>query len=95
MEKELIMHLEELARLELSEAERKKIEPQLNEVVEYFNTLNTLDTEGIEPLSHAFKLQNVMRKDECAPSLPSEKILSNTESEDGFFAVPCSVEEEG
>ena len=91
MNNNMILHLEQLARLNLSESERRKILPETEELIEYFNTLSELDTDGTEPLSHTFGLSNVMRSDEVLPSLPAEKITQNAETENGMFTVPISV----
>ena len=92
--KDDITRLEKLARLELSDGEREKLIPEINEVIEYFNALNKLDTDGIEPLGYAPGLTNVMREDEIKPSLSAEEITSNAKTENGFFAVPVSIEGE-
>ena len=55
--------------------------------------LNTLDTDGIEPMSHAFPVRNVFRKDEVVPSVDRELILQNAPAKkDGSFKVPKTVE---
>ncbi len=87
-----IKRLEALAKLELSDAERAKCEREIEEVIEYFNILSALDTEGVEPLAHHFELCSVMRKDEVKPSLSAEEITANANAENGFFITPKAVE---
>ncbi|WP_027094523.1 Asp-tRNA(Asn)/Glu-tRNA(Gln) amidotransferase subunit GatC [Cohnella thermotolerans] len=88
-----VEHVANLARLELSEAEKEQFAGQLNAILEYAEKLNELNTEGIEPTSHVLPLYNVMREDEVRPSLPAEKALSNApEEEDGHFKVPAVLE---
>ena len=59
----------------------------------YIDTLNELDTEGVEPMSHSFPIKNVMREDEVRPSTDRELILSNApKQKDGCFMVPRTVE---
>ena len=41
---------------------------QLEQIVSYMDVLSTLDTEGVEPMSHVFPLKNVMRPDLVVPS---------------------------
>ncbi|MCK4343567.1 MAG: Asp-tRNA(Asn)/Glu-tRNA(Gln) amidotransferase subunit GatC, partial [Phycisphaerae bacterium] len=55
----------------------------------YFRILDPVDTEGVEPLAHALPVTNVLREDEPAGSLGSEKALANApQREQGFFRVP-------
>lgn len=81
-----------LARLKLTDDEKEKFLGQLNQILEYVEKLNELDTEGVEPLSHSMDLINVMRKDIERTSLPREKALENAPSKnDQFFRVPKVV----
>ena len=82
----------QLARLKLKDEEKEKFLGQLNQILEYVEKLNELNTEGIEPLSHSMDLINVMREDIEKPSLPREKALENAPSKDEeFFRVPKVV----
>lgn len=82
-----------LARLKLSEKEIEEMTSQLNEILEYFEKLKELDTEGVEPLSHVLPLKNVYREDRVKPSLSQEDLLSNApEKGHGHFKVPRVIE---
>ena len=88
-------HVARLARLDLSEEERKRFTRQLAALLEYFATLQQLDTEGIEPTSHVIEMANVSREDEARPGLNREAVLAAApEHEDGFFKVPPVIETE-
>jgi aspartyl-tRNA(Asn)/glutamyl-tRNA(Gln) amidotransferase subunit C len=88
-----VEHVANLARLELSDAEKEQFAGQLNAILKYAEKLNQLDTDGIEPTSHVLPLANVMREDTVMPSLPIEKVLLNApEEEDGQFKVPPVLE---
>ncbi|MDR2753968.1 MAG: Asp-tRNA(Asn)/Glu-tRNA(Gln) amidotransferase subunit GatC [Oscillospiraceae bacterium] len=90
---ELVRYLEALARIRLSEAERDAVEGDLQSIISYFDQLNALDTEGVEPLSHSFPAANVMREDVVRPSFSNEEILANApEAQDGCFWVHRAVE---
>lgn len=90
---ELISYLEELARIRLSEEAEQKAKEDLQKILAYIDTLNELDTEGVEPMSHSFPIKNVMREDEVRPSTDRELILSNApKQKDGCFMVPRTVE---
>ena len=87
-----IIHVADLARLEVSDADMETFVEQLGEVLEYVNTLNRVDTEGVEPTSHAISLTNAFREDRTSEHLDREKALRNApEKEDGSFLVPKIV----
>jgi len=82
-----------LARLELSEEEKKTFGSQLDQILTYMEQLNRLDTTGVEPTSHAIAIQNAFREDETKPSFPREEVLGiGPDQEDGYFKVPRIIE---
>jgi aspartyl-tRNA(Asn)/glutamyl-tRNA(Gln) amidotransferase subunit C len=88
-----VEHVANLARLELSDEEKQVFTEQLNGILKYAEQLNSLNTEGIEPTSHAMPLLNVMREDRTHQSLSQEKVFENApEEEDGQFKVPAVLE---
>ncbi len=90
---DLIKYLENLARITLTDEEEKQIGGELQDILTYIDTLNELDTEYVEALSHCQPITNVFRKDEVKPSLNPEEITANApESQDGAFVVPKTVE---
>ncbi len=90
---ETVKRVAELSRIKLDEASTEKMQRELCSVVEYMEILNKLDTTGVESLSHAIELKNVLREDEVKPSYSREDILKNApkHSEDAF-RVPKTVE---
>lgn len=90
---ELVTYLEALGRIKLPEESRAKAQSDLQKILQYIDTLSELDTEGIEPMSHALPLTNVMREDEVAPSIPAEDVLANAPAKkDNYFLVPRSFD---
>lgn len=90
---ELVTYLEALGRIKLPEESREKAKNDLQKILQYIDTLAELDTEGIEPMSHALPLTNVMRDDVVAPSIPREEVLANAPAQkDGCFLVPRSFD---
>jgi len=82
-----------LARLELSEEEKRTFGEQLEQILTYMEQLNRLDTTGVEPTSHAIPIVNVFREDEVKPSFPGEEVLSlSPDQEDDHFKVPRIIE---
>jgi len=91
--KKEIEHIAVLARLSLSEEEKELFGLQLGGILDYMKQLNGLDTKGIEPTSHVLSIQNVMREDIPAASLPGTEALINAPSHtEQFFRVPKIIE---
>ena len=83
-----------LARLKLSDAEIADYATKLGNILKYVDTLNEVDTEGVEPMVHAVELSNVFRADDVQPSLPRDAALANAPKTDGvYFLVPQILEE--
>ena len=76
------------------ETETGEYTTQLNDILHFAEKLNQLDTEGIEPTSHALPMTNVLREDGVQPSLSREEALANApEQEKGMFRVPGIFQE--
>ena len=60
---ETIEYVGILAKLELSGEEKEHAKADMEKMLDYIDTLNELDTTGIEPMSHVFPVQNVFRED--------------------------------
>jgi aspartyl-tRNA(Asn)/glutamyl-tRNA(Gln) amidotransferase subunit C len=87
-------HVARLARLELSEADKERMRRELDHILTYIDKLRALDTEGVEPTSHAVPMTNIMREDTPRPSFPQTDMLANAPDRSGeFFRVPKIIEE--
>jgi|TARA_Y100000310_G_scaffold345431_1_gene464947 aspartyl-tRNA(Asn)/glutamyl-tRNA(Gln) amidotransferase subunit C len=90
--KELIEHVAEVARLKLTDTEIEKFSKELKEVIEAFSKLDKVATKGIETSLQAVELKNMLRKDEKEDSFTQEEALSLTENKkDGYFKGPKAV----
>ncbi len=90
---ETITYVAALAKLELSEVEKEKAKEDLDKIISYIDTMKELDTDGIEPMSHAFPLKNVFREDVVTNGNDRDNILANAkQKKDGSFMVPKTVE---
>ena len=90
---EMVDYVSQLSRLSLPPEERAAMAGQLEQIVSYMDMLNTLDTSGVEPMSHVFPLKNVMRPDAAAPSRDRAELLANAPVPDEeAFLVPKTVE---
>ena len=87
--REEVRHVARLARLDLKEAVVDTMAGQLAGILEYMDTLNRVDTEGIAPTAHAVSLTTPLRADERRPHLDREAALANApEKDDESFIVP-------
>ena len=85
----LILKLEELARLELSEAERKQLTGDLNKILAMVEKLDELDTSNVEPLVYITEEVNVLREDQIKQQVSQKAALSNApEKDERYFKVP-------
>jgi aspartyl-tRNA(Asn)/glutamyl-tRNA(Gln) amidotransferase subunit C len=87
--KDEVIYTANLARLDLDEDSINRFADQIGDILEYVDTLNSVDTEGLIPTSHAIFLSNAFREDEVKKSMGADKALANApEKEDGNFIVP-------
>jgi aspartyl-tRNA(Asn)/glutamyl-tRNA(Gln) amidotransferase subunit C len=90
--KDEIIHVANLARLEINEASLDKFADQVDEILEYIKTLNQVDTSKVQGTSHAIALTNLFREDRVKEHLENSQALSNApEKEAGTFVVPKIV----
>ncbi len=71
--KKKVKHIAKLARLGLTEKEIEKFRKELSSILDYFEQLKQLDVTKVEPCSHPFFLENVMREDE-AKQEPTDRV---------------------
>ena len=89
IDKELILKLEHLSRLQLTDSERKDMIGDLNKILGMVEKLNEIDTDGVEPLTHICEAVNVFRADEVKNQLSRTDAFQNAPKTDGkFFMVP-------
>jgi len=88
-----VRHIALLARLGISDAEVEKFREQLSNILENFDILSQVDTEGLPPTSQSVALENIYRPDEPKPSLPVDEVLANApDQEDNSFKVNAVLE---
>lgn len=91
--REDVLHIALLARLGLTETEVERFREQLSNILENFEILQQVDTTGIPPTAQSIALQNIVRDDEVAASLPQSQILANAPQKEGeFFRVRAVLE---
>ena len=89
IDREQLLHVARLARLELRDDELGRLEPQLNDILAAVSKVSELDLSDVPPTSHPLDVVNVLEADEPRPCLSVEDALANApEREGNFFKVP-------
>jgi aspartyl-tRNA(Asn)/glutamyl-tRNA(Gln) amidotransferase subunit C len=90
---ELIDKLADLSKLEFNGEDKEKIKADLVQITAFFEELNKVDTEGVEPLIFMSDAVNVLREDEVKTELSHEDALKNAPAKDSdYFRVPKFIE---
>ena len=84
-----IEHIAKLARLRLTDAEKRKFSKQMGTIIGYIEKLNELDTRNVEPTAHILGLNNVFRKDAATKPLADQNPINNSPAHNkGHYEVP-------
>lgn len=86
--REEVEHVARLAHVGLSDEDVERFRTQLSQILDYFEVLKRVDTEGVPPTSQSLPLHNVMRPDEALRPLDHETVLANAPlRSSGYFRV--------
>lgn len=89
IDREQVLHVARLARLELSDDEVERMAHELSGILDHVDKIGELELDDTEPTSHVVALENVLRADEPRPSLDRERALASApDPADGAFRVP-------
>ena len=89
IDRDQVLHVARLARLELTEDELERMAGELSTILDHVERMNELDLDGVEPTSHVVALENVLRPDDPRPSWPREAVLEPApDPDEGAFRVP-------
>tara|TARA_Y100000310_G_scaffold345531_1_gene466087 strand:- start:21283 stop:21567 length:285 start_codon:yes stop_codon:yes gene_type:complete len=90
--KELLDKIAKNARLELTESEIKEFIPQLQEILKVFSTLESVNTDGIEPSFQPIGVNNVLRDDKVEKSLTTKEVFQGIQNkQDNYFKGPKAI----
>ncbi|NLK28594.1 MAG: Asp-tRNA(Asn)/Glu-tRNA(Gln) amidotransferase subunit GatC [Clostridiales bacterium] len=90
---ETIQVLANMVNIEVTEKEKKQLTEDLKQIVGSMETMNQVDTEGVEPMSHVLPIKNVFREDVVRNGDDREQLLKNApQKKDGSFVVPKTIE---
>jgi aspartyl/glutamyl-tRNA(Asn/Gln) amidotransferase C subunit len=82
--------LVKLSKLQFTDEELAKLQGEFSQMIDFADSINQMvegDTSALKEVGAATIAYQDLRSDEVEPSLDSEKILSNVQAENGYFAV--------
>lgn len=92
--KERFQNISDVVKLSYTEKEEKKLTKDLNQLIEFIDTMNEMNTDNEEPQAYIHSQKNIYRED-----LPSDMIseveelhANAPESIDGYYVVPRILE---
>ncbi|MFW6449506.1 MAG: Asp-tRNA(Asn)/Glu-tRNA(Gln) amidotransferase subunit GatC [Nanoarchaeota archaeon] len=90
--KELIQHVAETARLNLTTEEIEEFTPQIKDVLENFEKIQQINTENTEPSFQPIELRDALRDDKIQNSISQEDALKNAKhKKNGYFRGPKAI----
>ena len=93
IDKDIVAKVSNLARIKINSDQLSTISNELESVIEWIDTLNEVNTDGVEPIANVSGQKLPLREDKVTDGGYSGKILNNApEKESGFFVVPKVVE---
>jgi aspartyl-tRNA(Asn)/glutamyl-tRNA(Gln) amidotransferase subunit C len=89
IDREQVLHVARLARLELTEDEVARMSDELSDVLANIEKIGELDLDGVPPTTHVVEVSNALRADVVEPSLPRDVALAAAPAvAGGGFLVP-------
>jgi len=88
-----IQHIARLARIRVTESEAETARGQLNGIFGLIEQMQAVDTQGVEPMSHALDVAQRLREDKVTESDLRDKFQSVAPAvENGLYLVPRVIE---
>lgn len=94
LSREEVLHISRLARVGVSDEDVDKMREQLSNILENFDILREVNTDGVPPTAQSIALLNITREDRVAPSLPQTDVLANAPRQEAEFLKVNAVLEE-
>jgi aspartyl-tRNA(Asn)/glutamyl-tRNA(Gln) amidotransferase subunit C len=89
IDREQVLHVARLARLELTEDEVQRMAGELSGILEHIDAISALDLDGVPPTSHVVDVPDALREDVPRPSLPRDVALAQApDAGEQGFSVP-------
>lgn len=78
-------HIAHLARLEFKGEEKEQIKKDMENILDFVDQLNAVDTNGVEPLIFMSDAINVLREDKAIETITQEEALKNAPNRDSDY----------
>lgn len=92
VDKNTISHIAKLARLEVTDKQAEQYSKQLTQILNYFEQISKVNTQGVEPLVTPSEIENFWREDQVKKEDSAEAMTQNAPSRAGnLFKVPPVV----
>lgn len=89
----VISNLEQLSRLKLGLNEKEVLKLELSKIIQMFDKISTINTDGIAPMIHMTDNINVFRSDLAENISEVSRLMSNApEAVNSYYAVPKVIE---
>ncbi|RJQ38925.1 Asp-tRNA(Asn)/Glu-tRNA(Gln) amidotransferase subunit GatC [Candidatus Microgenomates bacterium] len=83
-----VKHVAKLAKLQITDDQKDKLEKELSEILNYVEKLNEVDTKDVEPTFNITGTSNTLSEDKIKISLTQEEALENAgKKKNGFFVT--------
>ena len=88
LSKKELQNLAKLSHLQLDEEESDALVLELSKVLEYFSSLQEIDTKNVKISGHPLKIVNTYRADKISDSMKTEDVLKNAPQRNkNFFKI--------
>jgi aspartyl-tRNA(Asn)/glutamyl-tRNA(Gln) amidotransferase subunit C len=89
IDRDQVLHVARLARLDLGEEEVARMASELSSILGHIEKIGELDLDGVPPTSHVVEVSSALRPDEPRPCLPRDVALASAPAvADDGFSVP-------
>ena len=89
IDREQVLHVAKLARLQLTDAEVDKMASELSSILEHIEHISELDLAGVPPTTHVVEVGNALREDVPGDCLDRDTVFEQAPAvQDGGFLVP-------
>jgi aspartyl-tRNA(Asn)/glutamyl-tRNA(Gln) amidotransferase subunit C len=89
LDESTVERIAQLSKLEFNAEEKVAILNDMNQMLDFIETLQEVDTDNVEPLIHMTEDVNVLRADDAKTTISQEEALTNAPSKDStYFKIP-------
>jgi aspartyl-tRNA(Asn)/glutamyl-tRNA(Gln) amidotransferase subunit C len=87
--KDIINKLADLAKLDFTDDEKVNLEKDMSQIISFFEKMNEVNTDNVEPLIFMSDEENILRSDEPKQVITHQEALLNAPAKDSdYFKVP-------